>query len=111
MSDEGFSEFLSRKAMYTEVEKMKTHDVLPASFFKDVYQMFDRNFLKKSRGEKLVKFTLYSTLEISTTFSRWLLNLYSEQKSMSVNLCDSLVHLPSFINIISNNVSLNLMKD
>ena len=109
-SDEWCTEFTSRKATHNEDEIKKMCDVLPTSFFKDTEQMFDKHFVKQWCREKLVKLTLASIPEISTAFSRWLRNIPIGQRTMNVNLHDSFAHLPSFINVVSNNAPPHLVK-
>ena len=95
--------------MNNDDEIKKLHDFLPTSFFKDT-EMLDKHFVKQWFSEKLVKFTLASTSEISDAFARWLLNMTIEQRSININLHESIVHFPSFINFLSNNASLHVAK-
>ena len=108
--DPCFTAFMNRKNEHNEQEQHLLHNTLPIWFFEDVKLMFSKHFIAQWCGPNLLKLTLASIPETSTSFARWLLNLPMTNETIFSKTHDESTHLPTAVRFIAQNASIDDIK-
>ena len=96
--------------MHEEREKKMLHTDLPNLFFEVVSCEFQKHFLKQWCGTDLKQLTIASAPKVSSSFSKWLLNIPIPNESFYCQINKSTTHLPSRVDFITHNASLEDAK-